>query len=88
MMNPSRQRAIVRWIHIIFSIPIGGYVYSSFKEIPNYAPAARYVFFPGLVLTGLWLWKGHLLRRLLFGTSPSRSPRELAASAQSAVSNN
>jgi hypothetical protein len=25
----------------------------------------RFVAVPGLVLTGLWMWKGHVLRRLL-----------------------
>lgn len=62
-MTQSTKRSILRWIHIIFSVPIIGYVYSPFEEIPNYAPATRYVFLPMLVLSGLWMWKGHLLRR-------------------------
>jgi hypothetical protein len=64
-MKESTKRSIVRWIHIVFSIPIIGYVYSPFEEIPKYATPTRYVFLPMLVLTGLWMWKGHLLRRLL-----------------------
>jgi hypothetical protein len=63
-MSPGTQRAIFRWIHIVFSIPIFGYVYSPFEELPNYAPATRFVFLPTLVLSGLWMWKGHLVRRL------------------------
>ena len=63
-MNDSTRRTIARWIHIIFSIPILGYVYSPFAELPNYAPVVRFVSIPVLVLTGLWMWKGHLLRRL------------------------
>ncbi len=47
-----------------FGIPILGYIYSPFEEIPNYAPAVRFVFLPVLVLSGLWMWKGHVLRRL------------------------
>jgi hypothetical protein len=31
-------RWIFRWIHIIFSIPILGYIYSLFEKPPNYAP--------------------------------------------------
>jgi hypothetical protein len=58
------QRTVFRWIHIVLAIPIAGYVYSPFDQIPNYAPAVRYVFLPVLVLTGLWMWKGHLLRRV------------------------
>jgi hypothetical protein len=63
-MKESTKRSIVRWIHIVISIPIIGYIYSPFEEIPNYAPAVRYVFLPVMVLSGLWMWKGHLVRRL------------------------
>jgi hypothetical protein len=64
-MKDATKRSIIRWIHIVFAIPILGYVYSPFEEIPNYAPAVRFVFGPVLVLSGLWMWKGHLVRRLL-----------------------
>lgn len=63
-MNPTTKRTILRWIHIVFSIPIIGYVYSPFEEIPNYAPVVRFVAVPVIVLTGLWMWKGHVLRGL------------------------
>lgn len=59
------KRSILRWVHIALGVPIIGYVYSPFEEIPQYAPAVRFVFLPALVLTGLWLWKGHLARRLV-----------------------
>ena len=32
------KRSIFRWIHIVFGIPVIGYIYSPFKELPNYAP--------------------------------------------------
>jgi hypothetical protein len=64
-MNAGTQRTIFRWIHIICGIPILGYVYSPFEEIPNYAPAVRIVFFPVLVVSGLWMWQGHVVRRLI-----------------------
>ena len=65
VMKETTQRLIVRWMHIVISIPILGYIYSPFEEIPNYAPAVRYVFLPVMVLSGLWIWKGHLVRRLV-----------------------
>ena len=65
LMSEGTKRSIVRWIHIIFGIPIAGYVYSPFEELPNYAPVVRYVALPVIVLSGLWMWKGHLLRRLI-----------------------
>ena len=61
------KRWIFRWIHIIFSIPIVGYIYSPFDKIPEYAPATRFVFFPVMVVTGLWMWKGHVVLRLISG---------------------
>ena len=64
-MTPGTKRSILRWIHIVFSIPIVGYVYSPFKDIPDYAPAVRFVFLPILVLSGFWMWQGHALRRLI-----------------------
>jgi hypothetical protein len=64
-MSDATKRSIFRWIHIVFSIPIIGYVYSPFAELPSYAPVVRFISIPVLVLTGLWMWKGHLLRRLM-----------------------
>jgi thiosulfate reductase cytochrome b subunit len=64
-MNQSISRSIFRWIHLVVAIPIMGYIYSPFDKIPQYAPATRYVFFPIMVLSGLWMWKGHLVRRLI-----------------------
>jgi hypothetical protein len=64
MMSSATKRWIFRWIHIVFAIPIIGYIYSPLEEIPNYAPVVRFVAVPVIVLTGLWMWKGHLLRRL------------------------
>ena len=63
-MKEATKRSIVRWIHIILAIPIAGYIYSPFDQIPNYAFPTRFIFVPILVLSGLWMWKGHLLRRL------------------------
>jgi hypothetical protein len=64
-MSEATKRAIFRWVHIIFGIPIIGYIYSPFEQIPNYAPAVRFVFLPIILLSGLWMWKGHFLRRLI-----------------------
>jgi hypothetical protein len=65
MISAATERSILRWIHLVLAIPIFGYVYSPFENIPQYAPPTRYVFFPLIALTGLWMWQGHRLRRLL-----------------------
>ena len=63
-MSSATTRVISRWIHLVLGIPILGYVYSPFENLPQYAPMVRFVFFPLIVLTGLWMWKGHLVVRL------------------------
>jgi len=64
-MNQGIKRSIFRWIHIVFAIPILGYIYSPFEKIPDYAFPTRFIFVPVMVLSGLWMWKGHVLRRLI-----------------------
>lgn len=64
-MKQGTIRSIFRWIHIVFGIPIIGYIYSPFDQIPNYATPTRFVFVPVIVLSGLWLWKGHLIRQMV-----------------------
>jgi hypothetical protein len=67
-MTDATKCSILRCIHIVFGIPIIGYIYSPFKELPNCAPDFRFVALPVIVLSGLWMWKGHLLRRLISKT--------------------
>jgi hypothetical protein len=64
-MKVVTSRRIFRSVHIICSIPIVGYIYSPFEVIPDYAPATRFVFLPVMLLSGLWMWKGHLLARFV-----------------------
>ena len=58
------SRGICRTIHLILSIPIIGYIYSPFENLPDYAFKTRFVFVPLMAVTGLWMWKGHVVRRL------------------------
>ncbi|HVM93692.1 MAG TPA: hypothetical protein VMT67_12810 [Terriglobales bacterium] len=71
-MKKGIARSIFRWIHIVLSIPILGYIYSPFDKLHYYAFQTRYVFVPIIVLSGLWMWKGHVVHRL-FSTRPERS---------------
>jgi hypothetical protein len=80
-MSRGIARTIFRWMHIVFAIPILGYIYSPFDKLPDYAFKTRFVFVPGMVLSGLWMWKGHVVRRLIWkgrggqGAPVSASPR-------------
>jgi hypothetical protein len=58
MISNATKRSILRSIHLIFGIPILGYVYSPFEEIPKYAPAVRFVFVPVIILSGFWMYSG------------------------------
>ncbi len=64
-MKDATKRSIVRCIHLVFSIPILGYIYSPFEQLPTYAPRVRFVVVPLMLLSGLWMWKGHVLRRFI-----------------------
>lgn len=72
MISAATQRLIFRWIHIVLAIPIAGYVYSPFEQLPDYAPVVRYFAVPVIILTGLLMWKGHVLRRLFSGKTPAQ----------------
>jgi hypothetical protein len=64
-MNQGAKRSILRWIHIIFALPILGYIYGPPVEVQQYVAVFRFVFLPVVIVSGLWMWKGDALRRLL-----------------------
>jgi hypothetical protein len=63
-MSPGTRRSILRWIHILFALPILGYIYGPAAEVEQYAAYHRFGFVPVVIVTGLWMWKGDALRRL------------------------
>jgi hypothetical protein len=58
-MNHATKRSILRWIHIIFALPILGYIYGPASEVQQYAAAVRFVFVPVLVLSGYWMFQAY-----------------------------
>ena len=58
MISGATKRSILRWTHLVVGIPILGYIYSPFEEIPNYASAVRGVFVPVMILSGFWMYSG------------------------------
>jgi hypothetical protein len=65
-MKEVTNRSILRWIHIVFSVPILGHIHSPMEEIPKYASRVRFVVVPVMLLSGLWMWKGHVLSTTFF----------------------
>ena len=58
MISRATTRSILRWVHIVLAIPILGYIYSPFAELPNYAAVTRFVFAPVIILAGYWMYAG------------------------------
>jgi hypothetical protein len=63
-MKDTTKRSIPRSIHLVFALPIVGYIYGPPAETLPYLPYFRFIYFPIVVLSGLWMWKGHVIRRL------------------------
>ncbi|NVD97922.1 hypothetical protein [Massilia sp. BJB1822] len=66
-MSAATKRALARWAHILLGVPVIGYVYTPFEALPGFAHLVRYIYLPALVLAGLWMWKGHAIKRILTG---------------------
>lgn len=62
-MKAATERRIIRWVHIIAGIPIVGLIYGPVKNIPDAVRTIQWVLFPLIVLSGVWLWKGHLVKK-------------------------
>lgn len=56
-MNASRERRIIRVLHLVLSVPILGFLYGPVSKIPPAAWITRYVAMPLVVLSGIWLWQ-------------------------------
>jgi len=64
-MTQSNKRSILRWTHILFGLPVIGYIYGPQEEVQQYVNVHRFFILPVLLLTGFWMWKGQAVRRLL-----------------------
>jgi hypothetical protein len=66
-MRASTERKIIRWFHILASIPILGYIYGPVADLPEAAVAVRWVILPLVVMSGFWLWLGAKVKRWVKG---------------------
>jgi hypothetical protein len=51
-----RERDVIRTVHLVLSVPIVGFLYGPVASIPQAAWFTRWIAFPVVVLSGLWLW--------------------------------
>ena len=50
------KRSILRWIHLIFAIPVLGYIYGEPSQVQQYVSGARFIFVPVVMLVGYWMY--------------------------------
>ncbi|HEY9006728.1 hypothetical protein [Ohtaekwangia sp.] len=62
-MKAATERKIIRWFHMLASIPIVGYIYGPVSTIPQAATMVRWVIFPLVILSGFWMWKGYVVKK-------------------------
>ena len=58
MISNATKRSVLRCIHLIFTIPILGYIYGEPSDVLQYLGAARFIFVPVLILSGYWMYSG------------------------------
>lgn len=63
-MSKATQRMIFRAIHILFGLTILGYIYGPPEETLQYRDNFRFAFVPIILISGLWMWKGHVVTRM------------------------
>jgi hypothetical protein len=62
-MKAATERKLIRWVHLLASIPILGFIYGPVADKPEAAAAVRWVIMPLVALSGLWLWQGPRVRK-------------------------
>jgi hypothetical protein len=62
-MNAAVERRLIRWLHLILSIPIIGCIYGPVAEIPQARIFTQVIAVPLLTISGIWLWQGHRIKR-------------------------
>jgi hypothetical protein len=50
------KRSILRWIHLIFTIPILGYIYGEPSQVQQYVSGVRFIFVPVVIFAGYWMY--------------------------------
>jgi hypothetical protein len=64
-MSNKTLREKLRILHILATIPLGAFIYAPHLINSTFTLIMGLVVFPILAITGLWMWQGHLIRRLV-----------------------
>ncbi|MFC7137269.1 hypothetical protein [Halobaculum litoreum] len=64
-MSGPGLRSRQRLVHLALGTTLGVYLYSPLGSVAAFELAVRALVFPALALSGLLLWKGHHVERVL-----------------------
>jgi hypothetical protein len=53
------SRALYRTVHLVAGAILGAYVYSPLGDVGWFKFTTRDIVVPLIMVTGVWLWKGH-----------------------------
>jgi hypothetical protein len=59
------KRTAMRGIHLVSSVAIGTFVYSPWRDYSVFVSGMQLFILPVVTLSGIWMWKGNELQRLL-----------------------
>ncbi len=60
-----KQRILLRYLHLLGGAIIGTYVYSPWHHVDWFVLLNQVIVAPLLTLSGLWMWQGHKIRKLI-----------------------
>lgn len=75
-MKNSAKRNAARMLHIAAGCVLASYIYSPWGENHAFQIATKAIVIPLTILSGLWLWKGHLFSKMI--GSKSKVPSIIA----------
>ncbi|MGH9590254.1 MAG: hypothetical protein ACRD25_07650 [Terracidiphilus sp.] len=72
-MTIWRERTMIRFLHLLLSIPIIGFIYGPVSLIVRAAFFTRWIAVPLVGLSGLWLWLKPRIAKRLYARKPLRA---------------
>lgn len=75
-MGALSSRNVVRFAHLAGAGILGTYVYSPWAGVDWFRFLVQAVVFPTLAASGVWLWKGHAVRRWWASVAKRSLPRQ------------
>ena len=64
-MKINKPRNAIRGFHILGGGLLSAYVYSPAHKIFEFQLLIKFIVLPALIVSGVWLWKGAWIKKLL-----------------------